>query len=97
MAALTDDILYGLRNLAVGDDEETRIEDYELRGEAKVLLSEGSYADAYRAQIEAWLMLEIIEWSFKFTIWTGVLAWAEDITDSLSLAEDMYRELQEIL
>lgn len=48
-----DDALYGLRNLIIGDDEQTRILEYrdELAAEARALLDAGRYEAAYELAI----------------------------------------------
>ncbi len=47
-----EDALYGLRNLSVGDDEETRIADYqELSDELRKLIDDGDCVTAYRRAI----------------------------------------------
>jgi len=54
----TDDALYGLRNLAVGDDEQTRIADYDLdvlTPDARACVERDDYEGAYVAQIRATL------------------------------------------
>ncbi len=49
----TDDALYGLRNLAIGDDEQTRIEDHEnvLTPDARRALDAGDFDLAYTLMI----------------------------------------------
>lgn len=44
-----DDACYGLRNLFVGDDEQTRIADYtDLNADVQTLVDEDEYDEAYK-------------------------------------------------
>jgi hypothetical protein len=48
----TDDALYGLRNLSVLDDEQTRIADYDvLPDDVRALVDAGDYEGAYTLMI----------------------------------------------
>src|SRR5262245_46405893 len=51
------DAIYGLRNLSVMDEEETRIQDYaDLPDDIRALVETGRYSDAYRLAIAHALM-----------------------------------------
>lgn len=76
------DVLYGLRNLAVGDEEETRIEDVnDLSPEVQAMVDAEEYVDAYRTAIEEAVkgnppaveitLMDCVTWSIWFELIGG--------------------------
>jgi len=92
------DIIYGLRNLSVMDDEQTRIEDMledvpeDVRLFVSELIDAGEYARAYRVAIIAWargILTSEIE--------KAIPAWHKDFGSDSVTTKDITETLYELL
>lgn len=100
----TDDALYGLRNLSVMDDEQTRIEDHEnvLTPDARAAFDANDYERAYALMIVpalAHLTRDdvarlALAWAFDFVFCDGGDdAIADDDSDPIAAAHAAARDL----